>query len=117
MFPYDPTLLAAVQSSPQTISDVVQILEAIASTCTDGDGLKWFNWLYLQVTQAVETRVNTNRFGDSSWIAALDLQFASFYFAAINSSLSGNSTPDAGRPSSPSATSPQLPAFNSRSQE
>ena len=93
MFPYDPTLLAAVQSSPQTISDVVQILEAIASTCTDGDGLKWFNWLYLQVTQAVETRVNTNRFGDSSWIAALDLQFASFYFAAINSSLSGNSTP------------------------
>jgi hypothetical protein len=93
MFPYDLTLLAAMQSSPQSISDVVQILEAIASTCTDGDGLKWFNWLYLQVTQAVETRVNTNGFGDSSWIAALDVQFASFYFAAINSSLSGNSTP------------------------
>jgi hypothetical protein len=93
MFPYDATLLAAVQTTPETIADVVQILEAIEAVCADGDGLKWFNWLYLQVTQAVEGRVNAGGFADSQWIASLDVTFASFYFAAVKSSLSGTSTP------------------------
>ncbi len=93
MFTYDPTLLAAVQTKPQTIADVVQILETIEATCADGDGLKWFNWLYLQVTQAVEARVNANGFTNPAWMAALDVEFAGYYFAAIASSLSGGSTP------------------------
>jgi hypothetical protein len=98
MFPYDHVLLAAVQTKPQSIPDVVQILETIESTCVDGDGLKWFNWLYLQVTQAVEAGVNLapsdpNAFADPAWIASLDVEFAGFYFAAIRSSLSGASTP------------------------
>ena len=89
MFPYDPSILAAVQTTPQTISDVVQILEGIQAICADGDGLKWFNGLYLDVTKAVEARVNTGGFADPAWIAALDVRFARFYFAAIQSSLSG----------------------------
>ncbi|MGA8043820.1 MAG: DUF5995 family protein [Terracidiphilus sp.] len=93
MFPYDPTLLAAVDASPQSIPDVVQILQAIEATCADGDGLKWFNGLYLQVTQAVQARVNTGGFADPAWIAALDVEFAGFYFAALASSLSGAATP------------------------
>lgn len=93
MFPYDPTLLAAVQATPQSIADVVQILEAVEATCIDGDGLKWFNGLYLQVTQAVEARVNADGFAGPAWMAALDVRFAGFYFAAIESSLSGAATP------------------------
>ena len=93
MFPYDPALLAAVQTTPQTIADVVQILEAIQAACADGDGLKWFNGLYLQVTQAVKERVDSAGFADSAWIAALDVEFAGFYFAAIASSLAGSPTP------------------------
>lgn len=93
MFPYDAALLAAVQRTPQSISDVVGILQSIEAACTDGDGLKWFNWLYLRVTQAVETRVNTGDFADPSWIAALDVRFARYYFAAVQSSLSGANTP------------------------
>jgi hypothetical protein len=99
MFPYDPALLTAVATAPQTIPDVIQILENIESICIDGDGLKWFNWLYLQVTQAVEARVNltdpTNpaRFADPSWIAQLDVAFARYYLAAIQTSLSGAATP------------------------
>ena len=89
MFPYDPSILAAVQTTPHTISDVVQILEGIQAICADGDGLKWFNGLYLDVTKAVEARVNTGGFADPAWIAALDVRFARFYFAAIQSSLSG----------------------------
>ena len=93
MFPYDPVLLAAVQSTPQAVTDVVQILETIEATCADGDGLKWFNWLYLRVTQAAQARVNSGGFADSGWIAALDVRFARFYFAAVQSSLSGQSAP------------------------
>ena len=93
MFPYDPTLLAALEATPQSIADVVQILQTIDATCAEADGLKWFNWLYLQVTQAVEARVNAAGFTDPAWIAALDVQFAGFYFAALQSALSGRSTP------------------------
>ena len=91
MFPYDPILVAAVQTTPQTIADVVQILDAIETACADGDGLKWFNGLYLQVTQAVEARVNAGGFINPAWVAALDVRFACFYFAAIQSALSGGS--------------------------
>jgi hypothetical protein len=93
MFPYDAALLAIVQSTPQSIPDVLQILQAIETVCVDADGLKWFNWLYQQVTQAVETRVATGGFTDAHWLAELDVQFASIYFAALKSSLSSQSTP------------------------
>jgi hypothetical protein len=88
MLSYDPTILAAVQTTPQTVADVVQILEAIQAACADGDGLKWFNGLYLQVTQTVEVQINAGEFADCAWIATLDVRFARFYFAAIESSLS-----------------------------
>lgn len=45
------------------------------------------------MTQAVEARVDSGDFADSAWIGTLDVQFARFYFAAINSSLSSASTP------------------------
>jgi hypothetical protein len=93
MFPYDPTLLAAVEATPQTIPNVVRILQSIQSTCVDGDGLKYFNGLYLQVTLAVASRVNSGGFADPGWMADLDVQFAGFYFDALRSSLSGAPTP------------------------
>jgi|HubBroStandDraft_1064217.scaffolds.fasta_scaffold40927_3 hypothetical protein len=93
MFPYDPDLLAAVQTTPQTIADVVSIMQAIDSHCINGDGLKWFNLLYLQVTQAVEAEVNANGFINPSRMAALDVEFAGFYLRAIQTSLAGEPTP------------------------
>ncbi|MGA3242584.1 MAG: DUF5995 family protein [Bryobacteraceae bacterium] len=93
MFPYDPTLLAAVQTPPQTVADVLHTMQTIESTCMDGDGLKWFNWLYLQVTQAVEARVVSGGFTDPDRLAALDVQFARLYFGAMESALSGQPTP------------------------
>jgi hypothetical protein len=93
MFPYDPTLAAAVAASPQSVPDVVAILEKIEDACADADGLKWFNWLYLQVTEAVQTRANTGGFTDPAWIAALDVRFAEFYFAAIQAALPAGSAP------------------------
>jgi hypothetical protein len=93
MFPYDPELLACVQTPPQNIADVIRILLGIEAICSDIDGLKWFNWLYLQVTQAVETRVATGGFTNPAWLAELDVQFASLYFRALASDLSGETAP------------------------
>ncbi len=93
VFPYDSQLLSAVKATPQSITDVLGILHAIDNTCIDGDGLKWFNGLYLQVTQAVADRVAASGFADAAWMAALDVQFANLYFSALESSLSGNETP------------------------
>jgi uncharacterized protein DUF5995 len=97
MFPYDPVLGAAVRTTPQSIVDVLQTLQMIEATCIDGDGLKWFNWLYLQVTQAVETRVASGGFRAPAWLAELDVQFARLYFGALEGALSRSSTPDCWR--------------------
>ena len=86
-----PALLAAVQTSPGSVADVLQTMQTIGATCIDGDGLKWFNWLYLQVTQAVEARVASGEFGGSEWLARLDVQFARLYFGALESAFSGDS--------------------------
>jgi hypothetical protein len=93
MFSYDAALLDAVRSAPRSIDDVLRILRAIDSICAGEDGLKWFNWLYLQVTEAVETRVAAGEFTDAAWLAQLDIQFASLYFSALQASLSGQVAP------------------------
>lgn len=93
MFPYDPVLLDTVRPTPQTIDDVLRTMQRIDTTCVDGDGLKWFNWLYMQVTQAVEARVTLVGLADPGWIAALDVQFAILYFGALRAALSGQLSP------------------------
>ena len=94
MFSYDSVLLAAVRRIPQSIGDVLETMRAIESTCVDGDGLKWFNWLYLQVTEAVESGVGGSGFADPAWLAQLDVEFARLYFGALELFLSGQSAPD-----------------------
>jgi hypothetical protein len=95
MFSYDPSLLAVVQTKPQSISDVLRILHVIDSTCDDRDGLKWFNRLYLQVTEAIVERLaaGDGEFANPEWLRQLDVQFARLYFSALQSSLSEQATP------------------------
>jgi hypothetical protein len=89
MFPNDDKLLTAVQATPQSVDDVIRTMQAIDAICTDGDGVKWFNWLYLDVTRAVGAQVAAGGFHDPAWIAALDVQFAELYFGALRAALSG----------------------------
>ena len=62
MFPYDSQLAAAVSSTPQSIAGVLSLMQTIDTTCQTTDGLKWFNWLYMQVTAAVKNRVDSGSF-------------------------------------------------------
>jgi hypothetical protein len=93
MFPYDPSLIAAARTPVASIADVLRVMRIIESLCDDGDGLKWFNWLYLQVTEAVAACVPSADFIDPAWIADLDVQFAKLYFGALGSALSGQPSP------------------------
>jgi hypothetical protein len=93
VFPYDAALAAAVLSPAGTVPEVLQILQTVDNLCAADDGLKWFNGLYLAVTQAVATRVSTGGFSDSAWLARLDVQFAGFYFRALRAALSGAPCP------------------------
>src|ERR1700727_776941 len=94
MFAYDSTLLAAVQAPVNAIADVLQVMRNIDAMCMDGDGLKWFNWEYMQVTSAVEARVaSAGSFVDPGWISELDVQFARLYFRALEAWLTGADCP------------------------
>ena len=93
MFPYDAQLTAATQTPARSIPEVLEIMRTIENSCIDGDGLKWFNWLYLRVTQAVEDRINAGGFTDPRWLADLDVQFANLYFSSLHVSLTGGDSP------------------------
>jgi Family of unknown function (DUF5995) len=93
MFPYDPSIVAALQTKPENISDVFKIMQTIAATCVDADGLKWFNWLYMTVTEAIENKVAGGSFNDPAWLSLLDVLFARLYFDAVEGELSGGSCP------------------------
>src|SRR5581483_135777 len=81
------------QNDPQSIPDVLQILQTIDGACINEDGLKWFNGLYLSVTQAVQARVNAGGFADPAWLAELDVQFAKLYCATLRAALTGRPCP------------------------
>lgn len=89
MFPYDAQILAAVQPRPQSIAEVLATMRTIDALTVEGDGLKWFNWLYMEVTAAVERRVATAGFSDPRWLAELDVQFGQLYFDALSCWIAG----------------------------
>jgi Family of unknown function (DUF5995) len=94
MFPYDSQLLNILETPPSSIADVLATMRAINAATVDGDGLKWFNWLYFQVTQAVEARVASGGFSDAAFLSELDVQFAQLYFNALRNFLSKGALPD-----------------------
>src|SRR6185312_1067375 len=53
----DNALFAIAARPVTTIPDVIASLEAIDALLPDTDGLKWFNWLYLTVTKAVDLNI------------------------------------------------------------
>ena len=93
MFPYDPQLLASLETPPTAVADVLALMQSIDSLTIAADGLHWFNGLYHSVTQAVEARIQAGGFSDAVFLAQLDVQFANLYFNALRSSLTGEPLP------------------------
>jgi len=68
---------------PTTIANVLTLMQRIDDLLPNGDGLKWFNLLYMRVTQHVDSNPPPGGWGDSAWLTRLDVVFAQFYFTAI----------------------------------
>ncbi len=82
-------------AAPANINDVLRTMQSIDDLLPATDGLKWFNRLYMMVTQEVDQRTPAE-WQDPNWLTRLDVAFAGFYFRAITSFLDGSpSTPNA----------------------
>ena len=74
---------------PATIDDVIAMMERIDAVLADDDGLKWFNRLYLSVTQKVDGGPPAGGWKDAAWLLTLDVVFAGLYFKAVAGALNG----------------------------
>lgn len=80
----DQKLFHLISSSPiETIDEVIAVMRAIDGQLANDDGLKWFNLLYLQVTERVRTRPASLRWENGKWLDRLDVSFANLYFTAV----------------------------------
>lgn len=82
-------------AAPAIISDVIARMEAIDALLPASDGLKWFNRLYLMVTQQVDLNPPGGAWRSPDWLIRLDVVFAGFYFGAVANFLGGQTVPSA----------------------
>src|SRR5262245_38617870 len=89
-------MLADVIGSVRAIGEVVAAMRRIDGALADGDGLKWFNFLYLRVTEAVQAE---GAWQDLEFLQRFDVRFAQLYFeAVVNWEGNRSLTPHAWRP-------------------
>ncbi|UWZ82507.1 DUF5995 family protein [Occallatibacter riparius] len=91
--PADQALAGIVSGpEPNTIADVIALMQAIDAALGNDDGLKWFNKLYLMVTEQVDLNPPGGAWQSPRWLVALDVVFARYYFDAIRGYLAGTGT-------------------------
>jgi hypothetical protein len=82
-------------ANPTTIADVLAQMQSIDSRLPANDGLRWFNRLYLMVTQEVHAKESSGTWQSPEWLAHLDVVFAGLYFDALRDFVAGRGTPSA----------------------
>ncbi|HEX5609827.1 MAG TPA: DUF5995 family protein [Solirubrobacterales bacterium] len=75
--------------------EVLERLEAIDSALPATDGVKWFNKLYLEMTQGVFETLPGLPQAAPGFLEALDVAFGNLYFDALDAAGSGSSPPAA----------------------
>jgi hypothetical protein len=80
----DQAVSAAITAKPvRTIDDVIDAMRRIDQLLPDADGVKWFNFLYLRVTESVKNNPPASGWEDAQWLERLDVIFANLYFDAL----------------------------------
>ena len=74
-------MLSRLIGTVRTTEDVIATMRAIHDSLPDTDGVKWFNFLYLNVTEAV--LADTSVWEDWPFLQRFDVTFAMLYFDAI----------------------------------
>lgn len=81
----------------ETISDVIARMKTIDGILAVNDGLKWFNRIYLTVTEQVDLNPPGGGWRNPIWLARLDVIFAGLYFEAVANFLTGSAAPSSWR--------------------
>jgi len=81
--------------APSTIADVITRMQSLDAAMPVTDGLRWFNQLYLMVTQQVDLHPPGGAWQSPVWLLRLDVVFANLYFSAVAGFLSGQPVPSA----------------------
>lgn len=90
--PSDRALAGIISgANVQTIADTVAVMQSIDALLPENDGLKWFNRMYLMVTEDVNTNPPGGAWQNPAWLERLDVVFAGFYFEAVRDRIAGTS--------------------------
>src|SRR5580704_11821111 len=96
LLPADQPLYELVSGpAPTTIPEVIARMQAMDALLAVDDGIKWFNRLYLMVTQQVDLEPPGGAWESPAWFTSLDTNFAGLYFSALGGFLAGQIVPDA----------------------
>jgi hypothetical protein len=81
--------LFQIVSGPEatSVDEVLAKMKQNDGALPDNDGLKWFNRLYMMVTEEVDLRPAAT-WKDAVWLDKLDVVFAGLYFKAVASYVS-----------------------------
>jgi hypothetical protein len=77
-------MIADLIRETETIDDVIGTMRRLDAALSDDDGVKWFNFLYLSVTEAV--RAEAAAWQDWPFLQRFDVVFARLYFDAVEAS-------------------------------
>ena len=72
-----------------TVADVLDRMEKIEGQLGPDDGVRWFNRLYLEVTQRVAVYDESGPQAAPGFLAQLDVAFADLYFSALDAAGAG----------------------------
>jgi Family of unknown function (DUF5995) len=82
----DERLVQVISASEvNSIEDVINVMQGLDNICQNNDGLKWFNLLYLGVTEGVRNSPPAEGWENPKYVERLAVIFAGLYFSAIAS--------------------------------
>jgi Family of unknown function (DUF5995) len=73
----------ATSAASSSVADVIARMEAILGPLSRTDGVACFTRLYLNVTKAVQTELESATFADPGFLQKLDVVFADLFFGAL----------------------------------
>ena len=66
-----------------TIDEVFTLMRSLDSLLPNDDGLKWFNLLYLRVTESIRSSLSNEGWENPQFLERLAVVFAGLYFSAV----------------------------------
>jgi Family of unknown function (DUF5995) len=77
-------LLQTISTSvANTIDGVLALMQRLDALLPNDDGLKWFNLIYLRMTESIRSSLQTGEWENRRFLERLAVVFAGMYFSAI----------------------------------